>query len=127
HPGQRSATRALQVYTVYSKRNDALANVRELLPPDLKVVGFIGDGDDCDISLWQPFDSRRVEHFLLTDSPEFLRSRTEYVAVGKYSLQAHQMNIDDWLRTNNAELVATTNIMVKVLEGPQPWYITRLK
>jgi hypothetical protein len=37
------------------------------------------------------------------------------------------MSIDDWLRQNDAELVVTTNITVKVTEGPQFWYITRFK
>jgi len=127
HPAQRSVTRALQVYTLYSHRNDALAGVRALLPPDLKVVGFIGDGDDCDISLWRPFDSRRVEHFLLTDPPELARSKVQYVVLGGFNLYAHGVSIDDWLQKNDAELVATTNAIIKIGEGQQPWYLTRFK
>ena len=127
HPERHSVARAFQVYTLYSHRNDALAGVRELLPPDVKVVGFVGDGDDCDISLWRPFGSRRVEHILLTDTPEFARSRAQYVAVGGWELSSHSLGIDDWLEKNGAELVASTNIMVKIGEGEQPWYVTRFK
>ena len=126
HPDRRSAARALQVYTLYSHRNDALAGVRQLLPPHLEVVGFIGDGDDCDISLWRPFGTRRVQHFLLTDSPEYIRARAHYVVVGGYNLAVNGLTIDGWLHTNGAELVATTNAMVKIGEGQQPWYVTRL-
>ncbi|MDD5139820.1 MAG: hypothetical protein PHY43_06110, partial [Verrucomicrobiales bacterium] len=68
YPDQRLINRALKVYTVYSERSDSLAGVRALLPPDIKVVGFLGGEDDCDISLWRPFGERRVEHFQLTDS-----------------------------------------------------------
>jgi hypothetical protein len=85
HPDSSLARRARQVYSVYRGRNDALAGVRELLPPGLKAVGFVGNIDDCDISLWRPFGSRRVEHFLVTDPPELLRSRVQYVAVGGYN------------------------------------------
>jgi hypothetical protein len=127
HPGKPSVARALQVYTVYSQRNDALAGVRELLPPDLEAVGFVGDGDDCDISLWRPFGRRRVEHFLITDPPEFVRSNVQYVAVGGAILSENQMTIDDWLARNGADLVGTTNIMVKASGSPRPWYVARMK
>jgi hypothetical protein len=127
YPKQRSAARAVEVYRLYSNRNDALAGVRELLPPNLKVVGFIGDGDDCDVSLWRPFGSRRVEHFLLTDAPEFMRARAHYVVVGGWELGVNHLSIKDWLRQNGSELVATTNVTVKIAEGPQSWYVTRFK
>jgi len=127
HPGPAAVARALEVYTIYSKRNDALAGVRALLPPDLKTVGFIGDGDDCDISLWRPFGRRQVEHFFVTDPPALLRSKVDYVVVGGWNLSVNQLSLDRWLRWNGARLVATTNVTVKIVEGPQAWYVTRLK
>ena len=127
HPGQKTATRALDVYTLYAKRNDALAAVRELLPAGVKELGFIGDGDDCDVSLWRPFGSRRVDHFLLTDPPEMIRTNVQYVVVGGWNLSVDNQRIDDWLQRNHAELIATTNLTVKLGEGPQNWYLTRLK
>jgi hypothetical protein len=36
-----------------------------MLPPGLKIVGFVGTADDIDISLWRPYFTRRVEHILL--------------------------------------------------------------
>jgi hypothetical protein len=126
-PATPAVTRALQVYTVFSRHNDALAGVRSLLPAGIDVVGFVGEPDDCDISLWRPFGSRRVEHFLVTDPPELLRSRVEYVVVGGYNLGVLQLSLADWLQRNNAELIARTNLLVKLNEGPQDWYVTRLK
>jgi hypothetical protein len=55
HPDKPALARALKVYSIYAQRNDALAGVRDLLPPNTQVVGFIGTEDDCDISLWRPF------------------------------------------------------------------------
>jgi hypothetical protein len=127
HPNQPAIARALEVYTVYSQRNDALAGVRQLLPPNLEAVGFIGDADDCDISLWRPFFTRRVEHFLLTDSPEFIRQRVQCVVLGGFNLQTHGQTIDTWLQANGAELVGTTNVVEKIGEGSQPWYVVRFK
>ncbi|MEI7534671.1 MAG: hypothetical protein WCK57_09905 [Verrucomicrobiae bacterium] len=127
HPEQRATARALQVYAVYAQRPDALAAVRELLPPGVKVIGFIGTEDDCDISLWRPFGSRRVEHFLLSDSPEFMRQRVQYVIVGGFNLESHGQTIEGWQQRHGAELVSTTNALLKITEGVQPWYLVRFK
>jgi hypothetical protein len=127
HPGQHLIGRALKVYTVYSERSDPLAGVRNLLPPEIKTVGFIGTADDTDISLWRPFGGRRVEHFLLTDSPQQIRQSVQYVVVGGENLKEQNTTLDLWLQKSGAELVATTNATLKISEGLQPWYVVRFK
>jgi len=127
HPGQHLTARALKVYTIYSGRSDPLAGVRALLPPDIKVVGFIGTEDDTDISLWRPFGERRVEHFFLTDPPEQIRQHVQCVVLGGFNLKEHNTTLDAWLQSSGAELVATTNATLKVAEGLQPWYVVRFK
>ena len=127
HPDKPALARALKVYSTYAQRNDALAGVRDLLPPNTRVVGFIGTEDDCDISLWQPYESRRVEHFLLSDSPEFIRQRAQIVVVGGFNLQSHGQTIDGWLNATHAELIGSTNALLKLTEGAQPWYVVRFK
>jgi len=127
HPDKPALARALKVYSIYAQRNDALAGVRDLLPPETKVVGFIGTEDDCDYSLWRPFFSRRVEHFLLSDSPDFMRQRAQVVVVGGFNLQSHNQTIDGWLNATHAELIGSTNALLKLTEGAQPWYVVRFK
>ena len=128
HPNQHLISRALDVYAVYAKRPDPLADVRALLPPEVKAVGFIGAEDDCDISLWLPLGSRRVEHFLLSDTPEqFHERKIEYVVVGGLNLQLRGTTLDAWLQKSGAEVVASTNATLKVSEGPQAWYVVRFK
>ena len=125
HPGQRQVSRALKVYTVYAGRWDALAGVRALLPPGLKVVGFLGGEDDCDISLWRPFGERRVEHFQLTDSPAQIRERAEYVVVSGSALAAHGVAFDDWLKHSGATFIASTNALLKINTDVQSWQLVR--
>ena len=128
HPNQHLISRALDVYTVYARRSDPLADVRALLPKDIKAVGFIGAEDDCDISLWLPLGSRRVEHFLLSDPPErFRQEHIEYAVVGGLNLRLRGTNLDDWRQRTGAEVIASTNATLKVSEGPQAWYVVRLK
>ena len=126
HPGQPMVARALSVYSVYGERSDPLANVRALLPMGLTVVGFMGDGDDIDISLWRPFFDRRVEHILLEDSPAQIRQRhIRYAVVSGGHLTASSTTLASWLARTKAEVVATATATVTVIQGPQPWYLVR--
>ena len=128
HPDSHLISRALEVYTVYARRSDPLADVRPLLPADIGAVGFIGTADDSEISLWRPFGSRRVEDFLLSDPTErFRQSKIEYVVVGGFNLQANGTTLGDWLQKSGAELVASTNATLKVSEGPQRWFVVKFK
>ena len=128
HPNTHLISRALEVYTVYSKRSDPLAGVRDLLPKDVQTVGFIGAEDDCDISFWLPLGSRRVQHFLLSDPPELFRQKhVEYVVLGGLNLQLRGTTLDAWRQKTGAELVARTNATLKVSEGPQEWFVVQLK
>lgn len=128
HPDNRLILRARDVYAVYARRSDPLANVRALLPPGIKAVGFIGGLDDCDISFWLPLGSRRVEHFFVNDPPErFRREKVEYVVIGKFTLEAQGVAFSDWLTRNGAEVVGVTNGTFKVSQGAQPWYVVKIK
>jgi len=128
NPDSHLLARAQKVYSVYAGRSDPLAGVRDLLPKEISVVGFLGGPDDADISLWRPLGTRRVEHFFPTDTPEEIRRRgIEYAAVNGAALQADGTTIGDWLRQSGAELVGTTNETLKVSAGAQPWIVVRFK
>ena len=127
-PGQRLAARALEVYTVYGDRWDSLAQARAVLPRDLTVVGFLGHGDDVDISLWRPFFSRRVEHILLEDTPEQMRQRhIQYAVVSGGHLATSGVSLAPWLERMHAEFLATFTVTQTVNLGPRPWYVVRFK
>ena len=86
----------------------------------------MADGDDLDISLWRPFGARKVEHICLTDSAEQIRQRhIQYAVVGGANLAANGIALTDWLKRTTSVLIATNTAILKVTEGPQPWYIVR--
>jgi hypothetical protein len=125
-PGQRQVARALEVYTVYGERWDSLAEVRALLPKELTVVGFLGHGDDIDISLWRPFFTRKVEHILLEDSLGQIRQRhIQYAVVSGGHLKTRSTPLAVWLERTGAEMVGTVTAMQTITQGPQPWYVVR--
>ena len=125
-PDQRLLKRALAVYSVYDKRWDPLADVRALLPDGLRVVGFMGNPNDIDISLWRPFGLRQVEHILLSDSPEQIRRRRiQYAVVSEANLLENQTTLADWQKRTGAEVEARAIATQTVIQGPQPWYLVR--
>jgi hypothetical protein len=128
HPNSAYLNRALAVYTVYSQRSDPLAHVRQLLPPEVSTIGFMATEDDIEISFWRPYFKRRVEDLLLTDSVEYMRERNvQYVVVGGLNFVLRYTSLDEWRGRTGGELMATTSATLKVMEGPQPWYVVRIK
>ena len=128
HPENRLLSRALNVYTVYAGRSDPLACIRPLLPSGVKRVGFLGNPDDIDISLWRPFGTRQVLHVMLNDSARQIRDRSlGYIVVAGFNLHENGTNIQEWMNRVGADLVATTNATLRVAEGSQEWHVTRLR
>jgi hypothetical protein len=126
HPNNRLLTRAEKVYSVYATRGDPLPQLRAMIPPEAKIVGFMGTADDIDISLWRPFGSRQVKHFFASDTAEQIRGRgIEYAVVSGLHLQQIGVPLETWLSKTGAQLLATTNGVVKVTDGPTPWYVVR--
>jgi hypothetical protein len=127
HPANSLLARASGVYSVYASRSDPLADVRDLLPAGLEKVGFMGTEDDIEMSFWRPFLRTRVYDLLVTDTADDIRARgLEYVVVGGFNLQTHNLTLHQWLDRTGAELVATTNATIKLSEGPQAWHVTRM-
>ena len=51
----------------------------------------------------------------------------EYIVVGDFNFGLSGTTFAAWQQQTGVELVATTNATVRVSEGPQPWYIVRLR
>jgi hypothetical protein len=60
----RLIERARTVYTVYASRNDNLAIVRENLPSSARNIGFVGNGDESEFSIWRPLGQRSVRDLI---------------------------------------------------------------
>lgn len=126
HANQPFLKRIKDVYLVYADRSDPLAQVRAWLPDDCRVVGFVGEGNDTEISLWRPYGHRRAVHILPGDSIKQIRARNiQYAVVGEFFLFIHHQTIQIWLQQHGAELVASVTATMTVSDGPRQWYIVR--
>jgi hypothetical protein len=95
----------------------------------VKTVGFVGTGDDLDISFWRPFGQRRVVHLnVSTDGPEQIKARKiTHAVVSGLLLDTAKIPLEDWLAKTQGELVATETATVSVQTGAQKWYIVRFR
>jgi hypothetical protein len=125
-PGNHSISRALEVYAVYARRADPMAEVRALLPEGLAVVGFLGTPDDIDISFWRPLGRNRVKHLLVSDSATDIRQRgIQYAVVSQFCLAERSLTLEEWRARAGAELLVSTSITQKVAEGAKTWHVVR--
>lgn len=115
--------RVQSVYSVYSQRSDNLASIREILPENAQRIGFLGSGDDVEVSLWRPFNGRRsVAH--LTPEQGTLPA-IDAIVVSSYGLR--RWPDEARVRLSNQLIgmrkVGSVFVTSKVSEGPIEWTV----
>jgi len=117
-PTSPAILRVAEVYRTYRQRSDSLGRLRKYLPPETKVVGFIGE-NDSEVALWRPFGSRRVED--LSKSSDWI---PPYVVTSDESMTTiFGTPVSEWVQSNHARIIATENFMTMTSRGPQNWYV----
>lgn len=127
HPEHRLINRALATYTAYSIRHDPLAEIRALLPADLKTVGMVAGPDDLDISFWRPFGQRRVAHLGAheADAEQIKLRKIKYAVISDQHLQMEHVPLEEWLAKTRGEILTNVSATITVSTGPQKFYIVR--
>jgi len=131
-PESRLLARALHTYQVYAHRADPLPELRAELPPDLKVIGFLGTPDDLDISFWRPYLTRRVEQISPLETADQIRQRklTRAIVSGaglEWWSSTTNLTLESWLTQTRAEVITNVSATTSVSAGPKPWYYVRFK
>ena len=126
HPNSKMLARTVEVYTVYRNRNDGFAPVRDILPPGLKVLGFI-TYDDPETSLWFPMGSRTIFHVCPDDSSIYLKDHgVEYILANSDKFHKQFPGLDEWLNKMNASVVQKIQLDLRAADGPTDWYLIKL-
>jgi hypothetical protein len=128
YPDNHLIQRAATAYSVYARRADNLAALRQEIPAGTRRIGFLSSGDESDISLWRPFDGRRVWHFDNADSPdEFRKKGVEILVVQSLAFgSSAESRLNELLATTGGRLVSRKHITLKVRIGPEEWWIIAL-
>lgn len=120
--------RAKTVYSVYAGRANGFAPARQLLPPDLRILGFI-TFDDPETSLWRPFFHRRIMHVTHEDSRKDLDDRhIEYLLANADKFERLMRRpLDQWLIEMHGEVVSKISLPLRATWGPSDWVLIRLE
>jgi len=117
------SSRIMTVYRTYQTRADVLAPVRDLIPTSVREIGFIGNGDDPEPSLWQPFGQRTVLDIV---NPMDAASLPEFVSISESWLTEQTgQPVEHWAKVVGMEEVGCAKITLKVQAGPQTWCVYR--
>jgi len=117
-------SRALTVYEVYAHRADVFAPLRQWIPPDCRVIGFI-TVNDAESSLWKPYGKHRIRHILPTDSIEVLRREGMGCAVlnvGDFTARYGQTPTE-WAAIHGGRIAGETDIRLLAKEPAQPFAV----
>ena len=119
--------RVREVYSVYAARNDAFTPAKEILPPDLKILGLV-TYDDPETSLWRPFGSRRIEHICPQDTAADLKARgIGYILVKMDGFeQRFGISSGDWIKKMDAQIIQKVSLNLRASTGPTDWYLVKL-
>ena len=108
-------TRVCDVFQAYRQRSNCWDPILNILPPEIKTLGFFSHGDDLEAPLWRPFGLRKIvstgeKDITVSGLPhadawlarrqiaEFLRSNPEW--------QIHWKEIDSRLITQKTSVGA---------------------
>ena len=56
-----------------------------------------------------------------------MRTDAHYAVVAGGNLAQHKLTIEELLQHTDATLVGSTNVLQKISEGVQPWYVIRFQ
>jgi hypothetical protein len=128
-PDSRLARRVADVYAGYASRNDALAPLREALPPTATKIGLIIGSNDAEYSFWRPFGERTA--VCLRDgrnaSGLFLPKGIEWLVVHKTIWnEVSALPLEEWATLHRAKIILTLPIVTFVKRGPEDWCLLHL-
>jgi hypothetical protein len=126
--GQKPAIqRAATVYSVYRTRADGLAPLLKYLPSTANEIGFIGEEDDVETSLWRPFGKRVVIDVFPQNLDNSGHSRISFVVASPQAVERFSgRSFVDWLKMAHLHVIAAEEWQNKASQPPTKWFLLAL-
>ena len=124
-PGNPLAKRALNVYTIYQGRSDALAPLRQFVVSGESQVGFVGLNDP-ETALWRPFGTRVVKEVTVSNQWDIARKPITVMASNAAVEEIFGQTVDGWVTSLHGRVIGQTKILKLAAVGPEDWFAIRL-
>jgi hypothetical protein len=111
-------------YEVYGNRADILGSLRDALPADAALVGFISHAAGPESPLWKPYGKRTIRHLIPGTDPE--RAMRHVVLNTNYFEESRRESPEAWLTRLNGTVLHRMEIRPLVKEPPSEWWVVQL-
>lgn len=111
-------------YEVYGNRADILGSLRDALPADAALVGFISHAAGPESPLWKPYGKRTIRHLIPGTDPE--RAMRHVVLNTNYFEESRRESPEAWLARLNGTVLHRMEIRPLVKEPPSEWWVVQL-
>jgi hypothetical protein len=117
--------RALDVYSTYRQRSQALQPVKSALPVGSERVGFCSGGNDLEASLWLPYGSLRIFHVTPGDSPERIKSLAlSAICVSDRTLKSKWNTTPEEFASRYNGIISSRPVVKQMVRwGCDQWYV----
>ncbi|HEY0791746.1 MAG TPA: hypothetical protein VGD78_11850 [Chthoniobacterales bacterium] len=121
-PGQAPLLQRINtVYSSYAMRADALGPMRTFLPAGVREVGFIANGNQPEVSLWEPLGSRRVVEVVDLEHEASLPASS--VALVSWVEESTHRRYEEWMKAMHLAEAGRENLVLRVQAGPETWVV----
>jgi len=120
--------RAKLGYDIYANRSSCLDPVRNILPEDAGMIGYLSLGTSPELPLWKPYMRRRLRHVLPDESLTTLRSEgIRYLVLNTDRFQPPGFATpEDWVAAGGGEIAARIPLQLLARTEPTIWWVVKI-
>ena len=120
--------RAKGGYQVYAGRSDGLGPLREALPKDASVVGYLNHGTSPELPLWKPYMLRRVRHVLPGETVASLRAEgIRHLVLNTDNFKTNRgISPEKWVEMDGG--IIKKRLLIQLLARVEPieWWVVEI-
>lgn len=120
--------RAKTGYEVYSGRSDGLGPIRDALPPDITVVGYLSYSTSPELPLWKPYMHRQLRHLLPQNTLGSLRTEgIRYLALNTDHFELYKGTTpEEWVKRDGGIVKTRISLQLIARQPPCEWWVIEI-
>ena len=120
--------RAKAGYQVYAGRSDGLGPLRDALPKDTTVMGYLNHGTSPELPLWKPYMTRVVHHVILGETVNSLRSKgIRYLVLNTDHFEANRgITPEKWVEKEGLTVKKRLSLKLMARFEPSDWWVVEV-
>jgi hypothetical protein len=120
--------RAKSGYEVYSGRSDGLGPLRDALPADANIVGFLNHSTSPELPLWKPYMTRVVRHVLPNETIRSLQEEgLRYLILNTENFEAiRNINPEKWVEKDGGIIRQRISLQLMAKFAPSEWWVIEI-